>query len=53
MKVVQGPGQLPVPSPVSHTIMLGFNAYRFYELAVQKTNPGNYYQDASGSWKKK
>ena len=28
-------------------------AYRFYELAVQKTNPGNYYQDASGGWKKK
>ena len=28
-------------------------AYRFYELAVQKTKPGNYYQDASGSWQKK
>jgi len=28
-------------------------ANRFYELAVQKTKPGNYYQDASGSWKKK
>ena len=26
---------------------------RFYELAVQKTEPGNYYQDASGNWKKK
>jgi len=28
-------------------------ANRFYELAVQKTAPGNYYQDASGRWKKK
>jgi hypothetical protein len=28
-------------------------AYRFYELAVQKTKPGNYYQDAGGAWKKK
>ncbi|MFQ5636218.1 MAG: YdbL family protein [Gammaproteobacteria bacterium] len=28
-------------------------AYRFYELAVQKTRPGHYYQDASGRWKKK
>jgi uncharacterized protein YdbL (DUF1318 family) len=26
---------------------------RFYELAVQKTRPGHYYQDKSGSWKKK
>ena len=26
---------------------------RFYELAVQRTEPGHYYQDASGSWKKK
>jgi uncharacterized protein YdbL (DUF1318 family) len=26
---------------------------RFYELAVQKTAPGHYYQDRSGSWKKK
>jgi uncharacterized protein YdbL (DUF1318 family) len=26
---------------------------RFYELAVQKTQSGNYYQDASGAWKKK
>lgn len=26
---------------------------RFYELAVQKTRPGNYYQDKSGRWKKK
>ncbi|MGH8223144.1 MAG: YdbL family protein [Woeseiaceae bacterium] len=26
---------------------------RFYELAVQKTAPGHYYQDASGAWKKK
>ena len=28
-------------------------AYRFYELAVQKTAPGSYYQDSSGRWKKK
>jgi len=26
---------------------------RFYELAVQKTAPGHYYQDASGSWQRK
>lgn len=26
---------------------------RFYELAVQKTKPGHYYQDQSGRWKKK
>lgn len=26
---------------------------RFYELAVQKTRPGHYYQDQSGNWKKK
>ena len=26
---------------------------RFYELAVQRTEPGHYYQDASGSWKQK
>jgi uncharacterized protein YdbL (DUF1318 family) len=26
---------------------------RFYELAVQKTAPGHYYQDANGRWKKK
>ena len=26
---------------------------RFYELAVQRTAPGHYYQDASGSWKRK
>ncbi len=26
---------------------------RFYELAIQKTAPGNYYQDAGGSWIKK
>ena len=26
---------------------------RFYELAVQRTEPGHYYQDASGSWKRK
>ena len=28
-------------------------AYRFYELAVEKTEAGNYYQDAGGAWKKK
>jgi hypothetical protein len=28
-------------------------AYRFYELAVQKTAAGHYYQDATGGWKKK
>jgi len=28
-------------------------ANRFYELAVQKTTPGNFYQDAAGRWKKK
>ena len=28
-------------------------ANRFYELAVQKTAPGGYYQDSSGHWKKK
>ncbi len=28
-------------------------SYRFYELAVEKTKPGHYYQDAGGSWKKK
>ena len=28
-------------------------AYRFYELAVQRTAPGHYYQDAAGNWKKK
>ena len=28
-------------------------AYRFYELAVQRTAPGHYYQDASGQWTKK
>ena len=28
-------------------------ANRFYELAVQKTRPGHYYQDRSGRWKKK
>ena len=26
---------------------------RFYELAVQRTEPGHYYQDAGGSWKRK
>ena len=26
---------------------------RFYELAVQKTSAGNYYQDKNGTWKKK
>jgi len=28
-------------------------ANRFYEIAVQKTEPGHYYQDAAGAWKKK
>lgn len=28
-------------------------AYRFYELAVKRTAPGHYYQDANGQWKKK
>ena len=28
-------------------------SYRFYELAVQRTKAGNYYQAANGSWKKK
>ncbi len=28
-------------------------ANRFYELAVQKTASGHFYQDASGRWKKK
>ena len=28
-------------------------ANRFYELAVQKTRPGHYYQDKNGRWKKK
>lgn len=28
-------------------------ANRFYELAVQKTEPGHYYQDTAGAWKKK
>ena len=28
-------------------------AYRFYELAVQKTAAGGYYQDSSGRWMKK
>lgn len=26
---------------------------RFYELAVQRTSPGHYYQDAGGKWVKK
>lgn len=26
---------------------------RFYEIAVQKTAAGHYYQDKNGSWKKK
>ncbi len=26
---------------------------RFYQLAVQKTRPGHYYQDERGSWRKK
>ena len=28
-------------------------AFRFYELAVQRTAAGHYYQDASGRWQKK
>ena len=28
-------------------------ANRFYELAIQKTAPGNYFQDKSGRWQKK
>jgi uncharacterized protein YdbL (DUF1318 family) len=28
-------------------------AYRFYELAVQRTAPGHYYQDSNGRWKEK
>ena len=28
-------------------------SHRFYELAVQKTKAGNYYQDADANWKKK
>jgi uncharacterized protein YdbL (DUF1318 family) len=28
-------------------------ANRFYELAIQKTEAGHYYQDATGRWKKK
>ena len=27
--------------------------YRFYELAVQRTKSGNFYQDQNGNWKKK
>ena len=27
--------------------------YRFYQLAVKNTKPGNYYQDADGNWKRK
>lgn len=28
-------------------------SHRFYELAVKKTAPGHFYQDAGGSWQKK
>ena len=28
-------------------------AFRFYELAVQRTQAGHYYQDSSGRWRKK
>ncbi len=28
-------------------------ANRFYEIAVQKTAPGHYFQDSSGRWQKK
>jgi uncharacterized protein YdbL (DUF1318 family) len=27
--------------------------HRFYQLAVDKTKPGDYYQDANGRWTKK
>ena len=27
--------------------------FRFYELAVQRTKPGHYYQDSGGNWKRK
>ena len=27
--------------------------YRFYQLAVEKTEPGHYYQDQSGKWVRK
>lgn len=26
---------------------------RFYQLAVERTAPGNYYQDAEGNWQRK
>lgn len=28
-------------------------SFRFYELAVEKTKPGHYYQDGGGTWQKK
>ena len=37
----------------SNNISVAQVSNRFYELAVQKTRPGHYYQDKSGSWKKK
>ena len=27
--------------------------FRFWELAVERTQPGHYYQDGQGNWKKK
>ena len=27
--------------------------FRFYQLAVERTKPGHYYQDEGGGWKKK
>ena len=27
--------------------------FRFWELAVERTRPGHYYQDRQGAWKKK
>ena len=27
--------------------------FRFWELAVERTRPGHYYQDQQGNWKKK
>jgi len=28
-------------------------SFRFYQLAIEKTRPGHYYQDANGNWQKK
>ena len=37
----------------NNNITLDQVSNRFYELAVQKTRPGHYYQDKNGAWKKK